>query len=127
MIFMFFITEYFTNITYVEVKALTKRLEQKMQSLERKAEESRLDMQEEEKELQKEVDIFRGNNLKIESEKVLKEKEVMEIRDEIATIRNQITQVIYFYQRSLYYTPSAVKAICAFSQFRLDHAHRHNE
>lgn len=85
-----------TNILCVEVKALTKRLEQKMRALERELEENRSDMQRQERELQKELDKLRSNHSKIESEKVLKEKEVIEIRDEVTAIRNQITQVIIF-------------------------------
>jgi len=81
------------NILYTEVKALTKRLEEKMRVLEKQVEENRLTMQREEKELQGEVDTLLSNYSKIESEKVLKEKEITEIRDEIDAIRNQITQV----------------------------------
>jgi len=82
-----------TNILCTEVKALTKRLEEKMRVLEKQVEENRLTMQREEKELQGEVDTLLSNYSKIESEKVLKEKEITEIRDEIDAIRNQITQV----------------------------------
>lgn len=87
------------------MKALTKRLEQKIRTLEQEIEENRMAMEKKEKESQKEVDILCSNYLKIESEKTLKEKEITEIRDEIATIRNQIAQVnafllkIYFYNQ----------------------------
>ncbi|XP_029680101.1 DNA repair protein RAD50 [Formica exsecta] len=81
------------DVTEIEVKALTKRLEQKMRALEREVEENRLAMQKKERESQKEVDLLRSNYSKIESEKILKEKEITEIRDEIATIRNQIAQI----------------------------------
>lgn len=78
------------------MKARTKRLEEKKRMLEREVEENRVTMQEKEKESQKEVDLLRSNYSKIESEKILKEKEITEIRDEIATIRNQIAQVNAF-------------------------------
>lgn len=81
------------NFVFTEVKALTKRLEDKMRALEKQVEENRLIMQKKENEFQKEVDTLRSNYSKIESEKVLKENEVTEIRDEIDAIRNQITQV----------------------------------
>lgn len=64
-----------------------------MQELEKEMEDKRLAMQKDERELQKEIDDLRSSYSKIESEKVLKEKEVTEIRDENVTIRNQITQV----------------------------------
>ncbi|XP_011638755.1 DNA repair protein RAD50 [Pogonomyrmex barbatus] len=82
-----------SDVSEIEVKALTKRLEQKMRELEKRVEENRLAMQSEEKKLQAEVDILRSNYSKIESKKVLKEKEITEIREEINTIRNQITQI----------------------------------
>ncbi|KAL0115846.1 hypothetical protein PUN28_011015 [Cardiocondyla obscurior] len=82
-----------TDVSEIEVKACTKRLEEKMRALEKQVEENRLAMQKEEKKLQKEVDTLRSNYSKIESEKVLKENETTEIRDEIEVIRNQITQI----------------------------------
>ncbi|XP_018314575.1 DNA repair protein RAD50 isoform X2 [Mycetomoellerius zeteki] len=82
-----------SDVSEIEVKALTKRLEEKMRALEKQVEENRLDMQREEKELQREVDMLRSNYSKIESEKILKEKEITDIRDEIDTIRNEITQI----------------------------------
>lgn len=75
------------------MKALTKRLDQKIRMLEQEIEDNRMAMQKKEKESQKEVDILRSNYLKIESEKTLKEKEITEIREEVTTIRNQIMQV----------------------------------
>ncbi|XP_050464674.1 DNA repair protein RAD50 [Cataglyphis hispanica] len=81
------------DVTEIEVKAFTKRFEQKMRTLEREVEENRLAMQKKERESQKEVDLLRSNYSKIESEKILKEKEITEIRDEIVTIRNQIAQI----------------------------------
>lgn len=78
------------------MKALSKRLEQKMQELAKEVEEKRMAMQKDERELQKEVDDLRSSYSKIESEKVLKEREVTEIRDENVAIRNQITQVIHY-------------------------------
>lgn len=86
---------------FTEVKARTKRLEEKMRSLEKQVEKNRLAMQGEEKELQREVDKLRSNYSKIESEKILKENEVTEIRDEIDAIRNQITQVILSHKKFL--------------------------
>lgn len=82
------------NILCVEVKALTKRLEQKMRVLEQEVEDNRWAMQKQEKELQKEVDVQRSNHSKIESEMVLKDKEVTTIRGETDAVRNQITQVV---------------------------------
>lgn len=64
--------------------------------MEQEVEENRLAMQKKERELQKEVDILRSNYSKIESGKILKEKEITEIREEITTIRNQIAQVNAF-------------------------------
>lgn len=81
------------DVSEIEVKALTKRLEQKVRALEQEVEENRQIMQKKENELQKVVDTLRSDYSKIESEKNLKEKEVVEIRVEIATIRNQITQI----------------------------------
>lgn len=81
------------DVTEIEVKALTKRLEQRIRALEQEVEENRLAMQKKERESQKEVDTLRSNYSKIESEKILKEKEITEIRDEIVTIRNQIAQI----------------------------------
>ncbi|XP_012527415.1 DNA repair protein RAD50 [Monomorium pharaonis] len=82
-----------SDVSEIEVKALTKRLEEKMRTLEKEVEENRLAMQKEEKKLQREVDTLRSNYSKIDSEKVLKEKEITEIRDDINTIRNQIAQI----------------------------------
>ncbi|KYN15217.1 DNA repair protein RAD50 [Trachymyrmex cornetzi] len=82
-----------SDVSEIEVKAFTKRLEEKMRALEKQVEENRLGMQREEKELQREVDMLRSNYSKIESEKILKEKEITDIRDEIDTIRNEITQI----------------------------------
>ncbi|KAG5322879.1 RAD50 protein, partial [Pseudoatta argentina] len=91
--FIFLALLNYAKILFSEVKALTKRLEEKMRALEKQVEENRLDMQREEKELQREVDMLRTNYSKIESEKILKEKEITNIRDEIDTIRNEITQI----------------------------------
>nr|XP_012221947.1 PREDICTED: DNA repair protein RAD50-like [Linepithema humile] len=82
-----------SDVTEIEVKARTKRLEQKMREVEREVEENRMIMLKQERELQKEVDVLRSNHSKIESEKVLKEKEATEIRDEIAVVRSQIAQI----------------------------------
>lgn len=68
-----------------------------MREIEREMEKNRIAMQKQEREVQNEVDTLRSNYSKIESEKVLKEKEVTEIREETAAIRNQITQVIHFH------------------------------
>jgi len=81
------------NILCAELKTLTKRLKEKMRVLENQVKEIRLIIQREEKELQRDVDTLLSNYSKIESEKVLKEKEITEIRDEIDAIRNRITQV----------------------------------
>ncbi|XP_020285711.1 DNA repair protein RAD50 [Pseudomyrmex gracilis] len=81
------------DVSDIEVKALSKRLEQKMQELVKEVEEKRMIMQKDERELQKEVDDLRSTYSKIESEKVLKEREVTEIRDENVAIRSQITQI----------------------------------
>lgn len=65
-----------------------------MRKMEQEMEDNRCVMQKEERRLQKAVDMLRSNHSKIESEMVLKDKEVTEIRDETDAIRNQITQVI---------------------------------
>lgn len=82
-----------SDVSELEVKALTKRLEEKMRVLEKQVEENRSAMQREEKELQREVDMLRSNYSKLDSQKVLKEKEITEIRDELDAIRNQIAQI----------------------------------
>ncbi|XP_011873097.1 PREDICTED: DNA repair protein RAD50-like, partial [Vollenhovia emeryi] len=82
-----------SDVSEIEVKARTKRLDEKMRALEKQVEQNRLTMQREEKELQTGVDKLRSNYSKIESEKVLKENEVSEIREEIDAIRNHITQI----------------------------------
>ncbi|EZA56610.1 DNA repair protein RAD50 [Ooceraea biroi] len=82
-----------SDVSEIEVKALTKRLDQKMRALEEEMEDNRWAMQKQERELQKQADVLRSNHSKIESEMVLKDKEVIAIRDEIDAIRNQITQI----------------------------------
>nr|XP_012218827.1 PREDICTED: DNA repair protein RAD50-like [Linepithema humile] len=82
-----------SDVTEMEVKTCTKVLEQKMREFKREVEKNRAIMLKQERELQKEIDVLRTNYSKIESEKVLKEKAVTEITDEIAAIRNQITQI----------------------------------
>ncbi|XP_018394669.1 PREDICTED: DNA repair protein RAD50 [Cyphomyrmex costatus] len=82
-----------SDVSEIEVKAFTKRLEDKMRTLEKQVDENRLAMQREEKELQKEVDTLRSGYSRVESEKILKEKEITDIRDEIDSIRNEITQI----------------------------------
>jgi len=72
-----------------------------MRTLEEEVEDNRWTMQRQERELQKKVDLLRSNHSKIESEMILKDKEVTTMRDEINIIRNQITEVITF---SYFYT-----------------------
>lgn len=67
-----------------------------MRTLEQEVEDSRWAMQKQEREVQKEVDALRSNHSKIESEMLLKDKEVTAIRNEIDAIRHEIAQVITF-------------------------------
>ncbi|CAK9806143.1 DNA repair protein RAD50 [Anthophora plagiata] len=82
-----------SNVSEIEVIALSKRLEEKMEELEHKIEENRLKREQEEKELQKAVDISRGEYSKVESEKNLKENEVIEAREEISKVKLEIMQL----------------------------------
>ncbi|XP_076238617.1 DNA repair protein rad50 [Calliopsis andreniformis] len=82
-----------SNVSEIEVIALTKRLEGKMRELEHNVEENRLEREQEEKKLQKEVDLLRSEYSKVESEKELKENEVLEARDEINRIKLEIMQL----------------------------------
>jgi peptidoglycan hydrolase CwlO-like protein len=67
-----------------------------MRTLEEEVEDSRWTMQKQERELQKKVDLLRSDHSKIESEMILKDKEVTTMKDEINIIRKQITEVITF-------------------------------
>ncbi|XP_017790933.1 PREDICTED: DNA repair protein RAD50 [Habropoda laboriosa] len=82
-----------SNISEIEVIALSKRLEEKMRELEHKVEENRIKREQEEKELQKTVDTSRSEYSKVESEKNLKENEITEAREEINKIKLEIMQL----------------------------------
>lgn len=82
-----------SNVSEMEVLALTKRLNEKMRDLERTVADNSIRREGEEKEIQKEVDILRSEYSKIESERNMKESEVMETRDEINKIKMEIMQL----------------------------------
>ena len=75
---------------------LTNRMAEKMGKLRNEVRQKKLEREEREKELQKVVDILRNKYSKIESEKNLKENEVIEIREEINKIKSDIVQVVHF-------------------------------
>nr|XP_033326121.1 DNA repair protein RAD50-like [Megalopta genalis] len=76
-----------SSVSEIEVLALTKRLREKFQELEHIGEDNRARRAGEEKELQKQVDILRNEYSKSESEKNMKESEVVATRDEIHKIK----------------------------------------
>ncbi|KAG7189859.1 hypothetical protein KM043_017509 [Ampulex compressa] len=80
-------------VSEIEVLAFTKRLEEKMCDLEHTVEENRIKREQEEKEMQKKVDALLTERSKIDSEKNLKENEVLETREEINKIRSQVMQL----------------------------------
>ncbi|XP_017755728.1 PREDICTED: LOW QUALITY PROTEIN: DNA repair protein RAD50 [Eufriesea mexicana] len=82
-----------SNVSELEVLALTKRLTEKMRELEHKTEENRMKRDEEEKELQKVIDTLRSTHSKLDSEKDLKENEVIETRKEVNKITLDIKQL----------------------------------
>ncbi|XP_076766365.1 DNA repair protein rad50 isoform X2 [Xylocopa sonorina] len=82
-----------SNVSDIEVIVHSKRLEEKMGELEKRTEENRAEREREEKELQKTVDILRSGHSKMESEKCLKENEVIETRAEIDKIKSEILQL----------------------------------
>ncbi|KZC06068.1 PREDICTED: DNA repair protein RAD50 [Dufourea novaeangliae] len=77
----------------LEILAVFKRLQEKLQELEVNVEDNRVRRGGEEKELQKEVDVLRSEYSRIQSEKNLKENEVVEARDEINQIKLEIMQL----------------------------------
>nr|XP_003704846.1 PREDICTED: DNA repair protein RAD50 [Megachile rotundata] len=82
-----------SNVSELEVIALSKRLEEKMWELNKKLDENRMQREEEEKEVQKTVDILRSEKLKVESQKSIKENEMTETRDELNKIKMEILQI----------------------------------
>ncbi|XP_076682274.1 DNA repair protein rad50 [Andrena cerasifolii] len=82
-----------SDVSEIEVKALTTRLEEKMRELEHKVEDNRIKREGEERELQTEVDILRDEFSKLQSEKKLKETEVAEVRDKINEIKMETIKV----------------------------------
>lgn len=72
-----------------------------MRELEHKLEENKIKREEEEKELQKTVDILRDKYLKLDTEKNLKENEIIETRKEIDKIKLDIMQVVYFFVKNI--------------------------
>ena len=76
--------------------ALTNRMAEKMGKLRSEVVQKKLEREKKEKELQKAVDISRNKYSQIESEKNLKENEVIEIRKEINKIKSDIVQVVHF-------------------------------
>ncbi|KOX71786.1 DNA repair protein RAD50 [Melipona quadrifasciata] len=81
------------NVSEIEIMVLTNRMAEKMGKLRNEVRQKKLEREEKEKELQKAVDILRNKYSKIESEKNLKENEVIEIREEINKIKSDIMQL----------------------------------
>ncbi|XP_043528488.1 DNA repair protein RAD50 [Frieseomelitta varia] len=81
------------NVSEIEVMVLTNRMAEKMGKLRNEVRQKKLEREEGEKELQKTIDILRNKYSKIESEKNLKENEVIEIREEINKIKSDIVQL----------------------------------
>lgn len=73
-----------------------------MRELEHKLEENKIKRGEEEKELQKAVDILRSKYLKLDTEKNHEENEIIETRKEIDKIKLDIMQVVYFFVKMFY-------------------------
>lgn len=73
-----------------------------MRELEHKLEENKIKREEEEKELQKIVDILRHKYSKLDIEKNFKENEIIETRKEIDKIKLDIMQVVYFFLNFLF-------------------------
>lgn len=73
-----------------------------MRELEHKLEENKIKREEEEKELQKVVDALRDKYLKLDTEKNLKENEIIETRKEIDKMKLDIMQVVYFFVKIFY-------------------------
>lgn len=73
-----------------------------MRELEHKLEENKIKREEEEKELQKIVDILRHKYSKLDIEKNFKENEIIETRKEIDKIKLDIMQVVYFFLNILF-------------------------
>ena len=82
-----------SDVSEIEVKAVTTRLEEKMRELEHKVEDNRMKREGEEGELQTEVDTLRDAFSKLQSEKKLKETEVAEVRDKINEIKMETIKV----------------------------------
>ncbi|CAL7940101.1 unnamed protein product [Xylocopa violacea] len=82
-----------SDISDLEIMVFSKRLEEKIDELKKKTEENRAEREREEKEFQKTVDFLRSGYSKMESEKCLKEKEVVEARAEIDKIKSEIVQL----------------------------------
>lgn len=72
-----------------------------MRELEHKLEENKIKREKEEKELQKTVDTLRDKYLKLDTEKNLKENEIIETRKEIDKIKLDIMQVVYFFVKNI--------------------------
>lgn len=73
-----------------------------MRELEHKLEENKIKREEEEKELQKIVEILRHKYSKLDIEKNFKENEIIETRKEIDKIKLDIMQVVYFFLNILF-------------------------
>ncbi|XP_015600819.1 DNA repair protein RAD50 isoform X2 [Cephus cinctus] len=82
-----------SDVTEIEVIALSKRLEQKMCEIKLEVGNNQINRESIEKQLQKEVDTLRSEKTKIESEMNLKEVEVADIVEELNTLRTRIKQV----------------------------------
>ncbi|XP_078039403.1 DNA repair protein rad50 [Augochlora pura] len=82
-----------SNVSETDVTVLTKRLQGKILELEHKLEDKKRRRAKEENELQKQADIARSEYSKIESEKNMKDSEVVETRNEIYKIEIDLLQL----------------------------------
>lgn len=81
------------NTSDIEIAALVKNLDNKIENLKHEAEVKRRKRHEKEEELQKEIDVLRSERSKIESEMNIKDNEVTETRNQINKIRTEITEI----------------------------------
>ncbi|XP_034187721.1 DNA repair protein rad50 [Osmia lignaria lignaria] len=82
-----------SDVSEIEVIALSKRLHEKLRELNSKLGENKLQREEKEKEIQKEVDTLRSEYLTIDSQKNVKEKELIETREELNKVKTEMSQI----------------------------------
>lgn len=90
-----------------------------MRELEHKLEENKIKREEEEKELQKVVDALRDKYLKLDTEKNLKENEIIETRKEIDKMKLDIMQVVYFFVKIFYLYFKFIQNVLFLAQCRI--------